>query len=126
MYPNKASIIGAGSTKSIKALNWRMCWRETGILYQHDLRHVDVLVESLRLENGNTVQTPKFDDVKDENPVWLDTANQQVQFSCGQMLVPQSRQSRHSIRRERVVLKDVRSFTTKLFQIEATRSVRRR
>ena len=48
-------------------------------------------------------------------------AHQEVQFSCGQMLVPQSRQS--NIRRERVVPKNVRSFTTQLFQIEATRSV---
>ena len=28
VYPIKASIIGAGSAKSIKALNRRMCWRE--------------------------------------------------------------------------------------------------
>ena len=50
-------------------------------------------------------------------------ANQQVQISCGQMIVPQSRQSRHNIRRERVVPKNVRSFTAQLFQIEAIRSV---
>ena len=36
------------------------------------MRHVDVLVESVGLENGNTVQTPIVDDVKDENPVRLD------------------------------------------------------
>ena len=41
------------------------------MLYQHDPRHVDVLVESLGLENGNTVQTPIIDDAKDENPVRL-------------------------------------------------------
>ena len=41
-------------------------------MHQHDLRHVDVLVESLGLENGNTVQTLTVDDVKGENPVWLD------------------------------------------------------
>ena len=41
-------------------------------MYQHDPRHVDVLVESLELEDGNTVQTPIVDDVNDENPVWLD------------------------------------------------------
>ena len=64
VYPITASIIGAGSTKSIKALNWRM-QGETGILYQHDPRHGDVL-------NGSTVQTPVVDDVEDENPVWLD------------------------------------------------------
>ena len=68
----KASIIGAGSAKSINALNRRICWRETGILYQHDPRHVDVLVESLGLEKGNTVKTPRVDDAKDENPVRLD------------------------------------------------------
>ena len=45
--PTKASIIGAGSTKSIKALNRRICWGETGIFS----RHVDVLSESLGLEN---------------------------------------------------------------------------
>ena len=73
VYPIKASVIGAGSTRSINALNRRICWGGTGILKQHDPRHVDVLVESLGLESGNTVQTPYFDDVKDENPVWLDS-----------------------------------------------------
>ena len=64
-----SSIIGAGSAKSIKALIRRTRWRETGKLYQHDSRHVDVLVESLGLENGNTVQAPTVDVVKDVNPV---------------------------------------------------------
>ena len=73
MYPINASIIGAGSTRSMQALNRRICLEETGISYQHDSRHVDILVESLGLENGNTVQTPMIDDVKDENPVWLDS-----------------------------------------------------
>ena len=72
MYPIKANIIGAGSAQSIKALNRRIRWGETGIVYQHDPRHVDVLVESLGLENGNTIQTLIADDVNDENPVWLD------------------------------------------------------
>ena len=44
----------------------------------------------------------------------------QVQMSCGQVLVPKSRQSRHNIRRERVVPKNVRSFTTQFVQIETT------
>ena len=68
----KASILGARAAKSIKALNRRIRWGETGILYQHGPRHVDVPVERLELENCNTVQTPTVDDVKDENPVWLD------------------------------------------------------
>ena len=65
MYPLNANIIGAGSAKSIKALNGR-------IVYQHDPRHVEVLVECLGLGNGKTVQTPIVDDVKGENPVWID------------------------------------------------------
>ena len=66
----KASIIGASSYQSAESEN---TWGEKGILYQPDPRHVDVLVESLGLENGNTVQTPIIDDVKGENPVWLDS-----------------------------------------------------
>ena len=42
------------------------------MLHQHDPRYLDVLVESLGLENGKTVQPPIVDDVKDENPVQLD------------------------------------------------------
>ena len=104
----------------MKALNRRT---ETGILHRHDPRHVDVLFESLGLENGNTVQTPTIDDLKRrESSVVTLRINQQVEISCGQMLVLQSRKSRQNIRRERVVPKNVRSFTTQLFQIEATRS----
>ena len=40
---------------------------KTGILHQHDPRHVDVLVESLERESRNTMQTQILDDVKDEN-----------------------------------------------------------
>ena len=49
VFPIKASIIGAGSTKSIKAVNRRICWRETGILYQHD---PDTLMFSLRVSGS--------------------------------------------------------------------------
>ena len=123
VYPIKASIIGAGSTKSFNALNRRICWGETGYCINTIL---DTLTFSLRVW-GSRMETQcklRMDDVKDENPsvVRLRT-NQQVQISCGQMLVPQSTQSRHNIRRERVLPKNVRSFTTQLFQIETTRSV---
>ena len=65
VYPIKASIIGAGSTKSIKALH--------GEGYCTNMIP-DTLMFSLRvlLENGNTDQTPIVDDVKGENPVHLD------------------------------------------------------
>ena len=48
---------------------------------------------------------------------------QQVQISRGQVLVPQPRQGRHNVRRERAVPENVRSYTTQLGQIETTRSV---
>ena len=59
VYPIKASFIGASSAKSIRVLSRRLCRGETGILYQHDPRHVDFLIESLALENGNAVQKPE-------------------------------------------------------------------
>ena len=37
-----------------------------------DTRHVDFLIDSLGLENRNTVQSRKVDDVNDENPAQLD------------------------------------------------------
>ena len=98
---SKRASSGQVRQKSIKALNRRMWLGQTVILYQHEDRHVDVLVESLGLENGNTVQTPIIGDVKDEIPVWLDS--EQI-----------SKYTSHLARR---------SFTTQLFQIEATRSV---
>ena len=123
VYPMKASIIGAGSTKS-KALNRRIRWGETGILYQHDPRNADVFVQSLVLENGNTVLTPIIDDVKDENPVRLDSEQiQQTQISCGQMLVPQSEQSRHNIRCELVASAYVKPHASEPCNVEKTRQI---
>ena len=47
-------------------------------MYQHDPRHVDVLVKDLGLEHGNSVQTPATHDATDEEePEPLD----QVQHS---------------------------------------------
>ena len=48
VYPTEAKIIGYGSPKSIKTLNRRLHWRKRGIVYQHDPRHVDVLVKDLK------------------------------------------------------------------------------
>ena len=56
VYPIKAKAIGYGSSKSIKTLNRRLHWGERGVVYQHDPRHVDVLVKELGLEHGNSVQ----------------------------------------------------------------------
>ena len=58
VHPIKAKVISYGSSKSIKTLNRRMHWGERGIMYQHDPRHVDVLVKDPGLEHGNSVQTP--------------------------------------------------------------------
>ena len=66
VYPIKAKIISLGSPKSIKTLNRRLHWGKEGIVYQHDPRHIDVLVKDLGLENGNSVQTPATPEVTEE------------------------------------------------------------
>ena len=66
VYTIKAKIIGYGSPKSIKTLNRRLHWEKRGIVYQHDPRHVDVLVKYLGLEHGNCVHTPATPDVTEE------------------------------------------------------------
>ena len=45
-----------------------------GIVYQHDPRHVDVLVKELVLERGNSVQTPASHDVTECEAESLDQA----------------------------------------------------
>ena len=47
-------------------MNRRLHWGKKGIVYQHDPRHVDVLVKDLGLENGNSVQTPATPDATEE------------------------------------------------------------
>ena len=121
--PITASISGAASATCIKALNRRVCWGETGILYQHDPRHVDVLVESLGLENENIVQTPMIDDAKDEN-AWLDPdqISKYRSHVARCLFLSQDRADRTFAVNE-LCQETVRSFTTQLFQIEATWSV---
>ena len=66
VYPTKAKTISYGSPKNIKTLNRRLHWGKRGKVYQHDPRHVDVLVKDLGLEHGSTVQTPATPDVTEE------------------------------------------------------------
>ena len=120
VYPIKAKTIGFGSPKSIKTLNRRLHRRKREIVYQHDPRHVDVLVKDLGLEHGNSVQTPATPDVTEEEesePLSQDQ-HHRSQVTSRQMLVPQSRSSRHNIHRERVVPKDVESQSTEPCQAE--------
>ena len=56
----------------MKALNRRLSCRETGVVYQHDPGHVDVRVKGLRVEHGNSAQTPAVHGVTDEGPEALD------------------------------------------------------
>ena len=46
--------------------NRRLHRKMRGIVYQDDPRHVDMLVEDLGLEHGNSVQTPATRDVTEE------------------------------------------------------------
>ena len=91
---------------------------ETGTLYQHDPRHVDVIVKSLVFENEeHNANTNSSRCERRESSAVRPRSNLQVLISCGQMHVPQPRQGRHDIRRERAVPENVRSFTTQLRQI---------
>ena len=114
VYPIKAKIIGCGSPKSIKTLNRRLHWGKRGIVYQHDPRHVDVLVKDLGLEHGSSVQTPATHDVTEEES----RSASQVQVTGCQMFVPQSISSRHNIHCERDVSKDVESQSTEPCQAQ--------
>ena len=66
VYRIKAKIISYGSSESINTLNRRLRWSRRGIVYQHDPRHVDVLVKDLGLEHGNSVQTPVTHDATEK------------------------------------------------------------
>ena len=60
------------------------------MVYQHDPRHVDVLVKDFRLEHGNSVQTPATHDVTDEEPEPLNQhTTQKLQVASCMMFVPQ-------------------------------------
>ena len=68
----KPKLINYGSTESTNALDRRLHWRKRGTVYQHDPRHVDVLVKDLGLEQGNSVPTPATHDVTGEESEPLD------------------------------------------------------
>ena len=73
-------------------------------MYQHDPRHVDVLVKDLGLEQGNYVQTPATHDVIEEEPEPLDQVQQSnSRLQVCKMFVAQSRSNIKNIHRERVV-----------------------
>ena len=60
------------------------------MVYQHDPRHVDVLVKDFRLEHGNSVQAPATHDVTDEEPEPLNQhTTQKLQVASCLMFVPQ-------------------------------------
>ena len=114
VYPIRTKLISYGSTESIKALNRGLHWRKRGIVYQHNPRHVDVLVKDLRLEQGNSVQTPSTHDVTEEEPEPLD----QVEHSkTGRKLQHVFSCLAHNIHRERVMSKDVTPHATEPCQV---------
>ena len=94
-------------------------------MYQHDPRHIDVLVKDLGLENGNSVQTPATPEVTEEekSEPLSQVQHPQVQITGCQMFVLQPRPSRHNIHRERVVPEDVKSHSAESCQVEEARQV---
>ena len=113
VYPIKAKIISLGSPKSMKNVEQEVALGKGRIVYQHDPRHIDVLVKDLGLENGNSVQTPATPEVTEEEKARAveSSSTPQVQITGCQMFVPQPRPSRHNIHRERVVPEDVKSHS---------------
>ena len=63
---SKRRSSATGRQRASKTLNRRLHWGEKGIVYQHDPRHVNVLVKDLGLEHGNSVQTPAAPDAMEE------------------------------------------------------------
>ena len=62
-----AKLISFGSTESIEALKLKVALEnKRGIVYQHDPRHVDVLVKDLGIEQDNAVRTPATHDMTEE------------------------------------------------------------
>ena len=102
VYPIKAKIISLGSPKSIKTLNRRLHWGKEGIVYQHDPRHIDVLVKDLGLENGKLCAdtSDTRSDRRGKARAVESSSAPQVQITGCQMFVPQLRPSRHNIHRE--------------------------
>ena len=93
-------------------------------MYQHDRRHVDVLLKDLGLQHVNSVQTLAQHDVTDEEPEPLGpNAVQQVQVVSCMTLVLQSISSSHNIHRERVVSMNVKPYTAEPCQIEEARQI---
>ena len=125
VYTTKAKIISFGSSESIKTLNRRVHWGKEGIVYQHDPRHIDVLVKELGLENGNTVQTPAAPNAteEEESESLSQTQHHKLQITGCQMFVPQSRSSRHNIHCERVMPDDVKPHSTELCQAKKTHQI---
>ena len=111
VYPTMAKLVSYRSTESIKPLSKRLHWGKRAIVYQHDPRHVDVLVKNLGLQQGNSVQTPATHDVTAEEPEPLNQVQHskyKSQAARCKMFVLQSRWSRYSIHRARVMSKDVK------------------
>ena len=78
VYPIKAKLVSKGVSGKHQIVEQKAALGEgRGIVYQHDPRHVDVLVEDLGLEHGNSVQTPAAHVATEEEPEPLD----QVQHS---------------------------------------------
>ena len=90
-------------------------------MYQHDLLHVDVPAESLYLENGNTVRTPMLVERQESSVVDTEQISKSRSHVGRCWFLSQERAD--NVRRERVMQESVRSFTTRLHQSEAARSV---
>ena len=125
VYPFKAKIIGFGSLESIKTLSRRLHWGEEGIVYQHDPRHVDVLVRELGLENGNTVQTPAAPNAAEEekSEPLSQTQHHKYRSQVARCLFLSQDRADITFIVKRVVSNNVKSHSTEPCQTEETHQI---
>ena len=100
-------------------MNRRLHWGKEGIVYQHDPRHIDVLVKDLGLENSNSVQTPATPEVtEEEKPEPLSQVQHHKYRSQVARCLFFSQDRADNIHRERVVPEDVKSHSAESCQVE--------
>ena len=91
-----------------------------GLVYQHDPRHVDVLVKDLGLEHGNSVQTPAKPDVmeEEESEPLSQVQQQQYRSQVSRCLVLSQDRTDTTIIMNEIVPEDVESQTAESCQID--------
>jgi len=67
-YEIKTNVLGpdAGMQREIQVLNRTLGWGKSGITYEADQRHAEIIIQELCLKTGNAVVTPSVPEASDE------------------------------------------------------------